>query len=81
LQSLYWQSAKCKIFNNKSYVRYVHLMKGQAYSQENLILSWERMVHKDYDSNGSVEKKNSGRESQGTWHQDELTGRKPPAVR
>jgi hypothetical protein len=39
------------------------------------------MLHKDYDSKGSVEKKVSGRESQGVWHQDELIGSKPPVVK
>jgi hypothetical protein len=39
------------------------------------------MLHKDYDLKGSVEKNISGRESQETWRQDELTGGKPPVVR
>jgi hypothetical protein len=42
------------------------------------------MVHEDYDHydrKGSVEKKISGRESQGAWHQDELIGGKPPVVK
>jgi hypothetical protein len=35
------------------------------------------MLHKDYDRKGSVaRKKNSGRESQGDWRQDELIGGK-----
>jgi hypothetical protein len=37
------------------------------------------MLHKDYDCKGLVEKI-SGRESQGTWLQDELIGGKPPVV-
>jgi hypothetical protein len=39
------------------------------------------MLHKEYYSKGSVEKKNSGRESQGAWPQDELIGGKPPVVK
>jgi hypothetical protein len=30
------------------------------------------MLHKDYDRKGSVGKKNSGRDPQGAWRQDEL---------
>jgi hypothetical protein len=33
--------------------------------RENTVLSSERMLHKDYDRKGSVEKKDSDRESQG----------------
>jgi hypothetical protein len=32
------------------------------------------MLHKDYDREVSIEKKISGRESQGAWRQDELIG-------
>jgi hypothetical protein len=40
------------------------------------------MLHKDYDCKCSVEKKKTdGRESQGIFHQDELTGGKPPVVK
>jgi hypothetical protein len=39
------------------------------------------MLHKDYDSKGSVERKISCHESQGAWHQDELIGGKPPVVK
>jgi hypothetical protein len=38
------------------------------------------MLHKDYDRIGSVEK-NSGREPQGIWRQDELIGGKPPVAK
>jgi hypothetical protein len=41
------------------------------------ILSSESMLHKDYDHKCSTEKKNSGHESQGVSHQDELIGSKP----
>jgi hypothetical protein len=40
------------------------------------ILSDERMLYKDYDRRCSIEKKNSGRESQGARRQDELIGAK-----
>jgi hypothetical protein len=40
------------------------------------------MLHNDYDSKGSVaKKKNSGREPQEAWRQDELIGCKPPVVK
>jgi hypothetical protein len=39
------------------------------------------MVHKDNDRKGSVVKKISGRDSQGAWRQDEVTGGKPPVVK
>jgi hypothetical protein len=46
-----------------------------------LIFSSE-VLHKDYDSKGSFEKKFcSGRESQGDWRQDELIGGEPPVVK
>jgi hypothetical protein len=44
------------------------------------IISSERMLHKDYDCKCSFENKNSGRESQGAWRQEELIGGKPPVV-
>jgi hypothetical protein len=39
------------------------------------------MLYEDYNRNGSVEKKNTGRESQGAYRQDELIGGKPPVVK
>jgi hypothetical protein len=45
-------------FYNVLYVRYVHLTKDQAYSRDKPIFLSERMLHKDYDCKGSVEKKN-----------------------
>jgi hypothetical protein len=39
------------------------------------------MLHKDYDSKGSVAKKITGRESQGALLQDKLMGGKPPVVK
>jgi hypothetical protein len=38
------------------------------------------MLNKDYYHTSSVEKK-AGRESQGAWHQDELTGGKSLVVK
>jgi hypothetical protein len=40
------------------------------------------MLNKNYERKYSVEKKiNAGRESQGAYRQDELTGGKPPVVK
>jgi hypothetical protein len=44
-------------------------------------LSLERMLHKDYNRKCSVGKKNTSRESQGTWRQGEVTGGKPPVAK
>jgi hypothetical protein len=49
-------------------------------SSDKLILSSE-MLHKDYNSKCSVEKKNTGRASQGACRQDELIAVKPPVVK
>jgi hypothetical protein len=38
------------------------------------------MLHKDYDRKGSVEK-NSGREFEGAWRQDEMICGKPPVLK
>jgi hypothetical protein len=38
------------------------------------------MLDKDYDRKGSVVKKISGSEPQGTWLQEELIGGRPPVV-
>jgi hypothetical protein len=45
------------------------------------IPSSERMLYKDYDCKCPIEKKISGRESQGARRQDELIGAKPPVVK
>jgi hypothetical protein len=42
--------------------------------------SSERMLHKDYDLKGSVEKI-SGYEPQGAWRQDQLISGKQPVVK
>jgi hypothetical protein len=34
------------------------------------------MFHKEYDSECSVEKENTGHGSQGAWHQNEMIGGK-----
>jgi hypothetical protein len=52
-----------------------------AFVNDSPILSSERMLHKDYDRKCSTEKKKSGRDPQGAWCQDELTGGKPPVVK
>jgi hypothetical protein len=39
----------------------------------------ERLLHKDYDRNGSVTK-NSGCDPHGAWRQDKLIGGTPPVV-
>jgi hypothetical protein len=44
------------------------------------ILSSERLLHKDYDRKGSIEK-NAGRESREAWRQDQLIYRKTPVVK
>jgi hypothetical protein len=49
--------------------------------REKPILSSERVLHKDNDRKVSVEKKVSGRESQGARRQDELIGGNPPVVK
>jgi hypothetical protein len=50
-------SAKWRIFNNVIYehVRYMHLTKTEHIHKIQIILSSERMLHKDYDCKGSVE--------------------------
>jgi hypothetical protein len=45
------------------------------------IFSPEMMLHKHYNRMYSVEKKITGRESQGAWRQDEMIGGKPPVVK
>jgi hypothetical protein len=54
--------------------------RPSIFIREKLIFSSERMLHKDYDSKGSVEKKFS-RDPQGAWRQDEGIGGKPPVVK
>jgi hypothetical protein len=49
--------------------------------RDNPIFSSERMLQKDYDCKGLVERKISGRDSQRAWRQDEVTGGKPPVVK
>jgi hypothetical protein len=56
------------------------LARPAAIVNNRRILSSERMLHKDYDRKGLVEK-NTGRRSQGAWRQDELIGGKPPVVK
>jgi hypothetical protein len=47
---------------------------GEAQQQtvnDRPVLSWERMLHKDYNRKSSVEKEISGRGSEGPLRQDE----------
>jgi hypothetical protein len=44
------------------------------------IFSSERILHKDYDRKGSVEKISGGKPLE-AWRQDELIGGKPPVVK
>jgi hypothetical protein len=45
------------------------------------ILSSKRMLRKNYDHKGSVEKIISNRDPQGVWRQDKLIGGKLPVVK
>jgi hypothetical protein len=54
--------------------------RPSIYIRDKPIFSSERVLHKDYNHNGSVEKNIYGRESQGTWWQDELMAGKPLVV-
>jgi hypothetical protein len=45
------------------------------------ILSSERMLYKDYNRRCSIERKESGRESQGAQSKEELIGGKPQVVK
>jgi hypothetical protein len=56
------------------------LQRRRLFIREKPILSSEMVLHRDYDSKGSVEKI-SGRESQKAWHQDKLIGGKPSVLR
>jgi hypothetical protein len=47
----------------------------------NGIIISQRMLHKDYYRKSSVERKISGRGSQGAWREDEVIGGKPPVVK
>jgi hypothetical protein len=55
--------------------------EGQQKLNDRPILSSERKLYKDYDHRSSIEKKNSGRESQGARRQNELFGGKPPVLK
>jgi hypothetical protein len=72
--------AKGNIFNNMLHVQHVNLTKDGAYSWDKPIFSSGRLLNKDYSYKGSIEKI-FGRGPQGTWHQDELIGSKPPLLK
>jgi hypothetical protein len=57
------------------------LARATAIVNDRSILSSESMLYKEYDRRCSIEKKNSGRESQGARRQNELIGGKPPVVK
>jgi hypothetical protein len=57
------------------------LIRSNILIREKTIFPSERILDKDYDCKGSVEKYISGRESQGAWSQDELIGGKTPVVK
>jgi hypothetical protein len=62
---------------------YITRMTALARARSNCKLhpsSCQRMLHNDYIRKCSVEK-NTGRESQGAWRQDELMGGKQPVVK
>jgi hypothetical protein len=62
--------------NKMLYVRKAkHIHKRQTH------FSSERMLHKEYYNNNSVEKRISGRESQEAWRQDNLIGGKAPVIK
>jgi hypothetical protein len=48
---------KGRIFNIMPYVRHAHLTKAKLFTRDKPTLSSQRMLHKDYDSKGSVTKK------------------------
>jgi hypothetical protein len=53
----------------------------RMFIRDKRIFSSERMLHKDYYRESSLEKKISGRGSQGAWRQDELIGGKPSVIK
>jgi hypothetical protein len=65
------------------YVRYVHLTKAKRslFIRDRHIHSSQRVSHKNYDREGSVEKENLGSQPQGAWRQDELIGGNSPIVK
>jgi hypothetical protein len=63
------------------YVRYVHLTRAKHIHKRQTHLLVREILHEDYERKGSVAKKISGRNPQGTWHPDELTGGKPAVVK
>jgi hypothetical protein len=62
---------------------YVHTLdkRPSIFMRDKPIFSSKRMLHKDYDSKGSVEKKISCCESQGAWRRDELIDGKSAVIK
>jgi hypothetical protein len=56
------------------------LARPAAIVNDRPILSSERNLHKEYNGKCSVGEKNTGREPQDTWRQDEMIGSKPPVT-
>jgi hypothetical protein len=75
-------SAKGRIFNNMLICANCALDESTSvFIRDTPIFLSERMLHKDYDRKGSVEKKNLVVGSQGAWRQDEVIDDKPPVVK
>jgi hypothetical protein len=55
---------------------YVHLTRPSIFVRDKPILLSERILNKDYNCKGSVEKKIYGCESQGAWCQGKLISAK-----
>jgi hypothetical protein len=73
-------SAKRKKFNNVCAI-HTFYEGPNLFIGDNFIVSSERMLHKEHDCKGSVEKKNSGRGSLGTRREDELIDGRRPVIK
>jgi hypothetical protein len=62
------------------YVRYINLMKGQAYSKDTNPYSRQTGCYVRIMTTRIQLKENYGREFQVAWRQDELIGGKAPVV-
>jgi hypothetical protein len=70
----YWltdRQSECDFdFDSESIRSHTLDNRSSIFIRDKPIFSSERMLHKDYDLKGSVERKISGRERQGAWLQD-----------
>jgi hypothetical protein len=73
-------STKGRLFNNMLYVRDVYLTKAKHIHKRQTHLLVREDVTYALCSQGFSCTKNSGRESQGDWRQDELIGSRPPVI-